>query len=122
MTPEEILRDLRDIHTPAGDSVHFAPTFATWPFVVLAGCLAAIWVVRWARRTRWRREVSAKLGAIDEIADPAARFAAMIRLLRQVARLKNTGRPPEAVFRTRDLAGERDAASLREHLIEALGR
>ncbi|MEM7744793.1 MAG: DUF4381 family protein [Pseudomonadota bacterium] len=122
MTPEEILRDLRDIHTPLGDSAQFAPTFATWPFLVLAGCLAAIWVVRWARRTRWRREASAKLGAIDAIADPAARFDAMIKLLRQVARQQKIGRPPEAVFRAHNLAEEHDAASLREHLREALGR
>lgn len=68
MTPEEILRDLRDIHLPDAAAETANAGFVYWPAaVVLAVVLAALWFA-WRRRSHWRRDIARRLDAIERVA------------------------------------------------------
>ncbi|MEZ5931106.1 MAG: DUF4381 domain-containing protein [Alphaproteobacteria bacterium] len=66
MTPEEILKDLRDIHLPdaAAETAHAG--FVSWPIaLVLVMTLIALWFA-WRRRSGWRRDITQHLDAIEQ--------------------------------------------------------
>ena len=57
MTPDEILKDLRDIHLPEQSADMASTGFVFWPTaVVLALLLLALGLIWW-RRSAWRREI-----------------------------------------------------------------
>ena len=68
MTPEEILRDLRDIHLPEQADMAVAAGLVLWPVaIVVTAALIAVWFA-WRRRTAWRREITSHLDRIERIA------------------------------------------------------
>ncbi|MGI9510388.1 MAG: DUF4381 domain-containing protein [Geminicoccaceae bacterium] len=68
MTPEEILRDLRDIHLPEQADGVAAAGLVLWPVACVVGAaLIAVWFA-WRRRTAWRREIALHLDRIERIA------------------------------------------------------
>ena len=65
MTPEEILRDLRDIHLPEQATNAAGAGFVLWPTaLVVTLALFAAWLA-WRRRSSWRREIIGHLDAIE---------------------------------------------------------
>lgn len=104
MTPNDLIADLRDIHTPpaAGDA---AALLSTTPLIVFAVLLAA--GIYWAhrRKTNWRREAAARLAEVQQIADPAERWAALTVLFRQVARHTARDETPAFLFQPRESGG-----------------
>lgn len=66
MTPEEILRDLRDIHLPNEAADAAGAGLVLWPAaLVVATALIGIGLVWW-RRSAWRREIAAHLERIEQ--------------------------------------------------------
>ena len=87
MTPEEILRDLRDIHLPEQAAEAASSGIVLWPVaLVLMAAVLAAWQVR-RRRTAWRREINDALDAIQQDADSGltrqgwTRLAVLLRRL-----------------------------------------
>ncbi|MGI9499359.1 MAG: DUF4381 domain-containing protein [Geminicoccaceae bacterium] len=98
MTPEEILRDLRDIHLPE-QATEAVDGFVLWPSaIVLAMVLVGVWL-SWRRGTAWRREIVRHLAAIERRAGAgqvAEGWTDLAVLLRRIA-IQLNGR--------RDIAG-----------------
>lgn len=68
MTPNEILKDLRDIHLPDSATEAAAAGFVFWPIaIVLALLLFALGLIWW-RRSTWRREIVRHLDRIEQTA------------------------------------------------------
>ncbi|MEM7041281.1 MAG: DUF4381 domain-containing protein [Pseudomonadota bacterium] len=88
MTPEEILRDLRDIHLPDQVAGATGVGFVLWPaLVVVMLALIAIWFA-WRRRSTWRREIISHLDTIEDNADQGRvreAWTALAILLRRIA-------------------------------------
>lgn len=88
MTPEEILRDLRDIHLPEQASDAIGAGFILWPAaLVVALALFAAWLA-WRRRSTWRREIIGHLDAIERDAGEGQAFKGwtdLAILLRRIA-------------------------------------
>jgi len=67
VTPEDILKDLRDIHLPE-QAAETAAGFIFWPTaLILALALLAIGLAWW-RRSTWRREIARHLDRIEDVA------------------------------------------------------
>lgn len=88
MTPDEILRDLRDIHLPEQTDVATTAGLILWPAAtVVAATLIAVWFA-WRRRTAWRREITSHLDRIERIAREGRAFSGWTELavlLRRIA-------------------------------------
>ena len=117
MTPQDLIADLRDIHTPpaAGDA---AALLSPAPLIIFALLLAIglFWSHR--RKTNWRREGAQRLAEAQKIADPAERWAALTVLYRQVARHAAPDEAPAFLFQPRKNGGS-DAD---EHLVALIDR
>lgn len=104
MTPDDLIADLRDIHTPpaAGET---AALLSPIPLIVFAVLLAAglYWAHR--RKTNWRREGAARLAEARQIADPAERWAALTVLFRQVAHHGAPDETPAFLFEPQENSG-----------------
>ena len=90
MTPNDLIADLRDIHTP--EVVHeTAMLLSPYPLIAFAVLLAAgLW---WSHRraTNWRREGAKRLVEVTRITDPVKRLAELIALFQKVARRSEAG-------------------------------
>lgn len=88
MTPEEILRDLRDIHLPQQATDAAGAGIVLWPAaIVIVLALLAFWL-SWRRRSVWRRDIVEQLNAIErDVGDGRIREAwtALATLLRRIA-------------------------------------
>ncbi len=89
MTPEEILRDLRDIHLPAGQASETVGIgIVLWPAgLVLIVTAIASWMI-WRRRSAWRREALIHLDRIERQAVTGQNregWTALATLLRRIA-------------------------------------
>lgn len=117
MTPQDLLRGLRDIHLPP-DPAGFAQSgVALWPFAALAVVLAAwLALVLW-RRGAWRRRARAQLAALERQADWAALVALAIKVAR---RSRPQVEVPEAVYRDPRSLGPDEHDRLRQRIAEAL--
>ena len=74
LTPAQILNELRDIHVPEASVTPATTVFAPEPFVVLGLLLGALAVLRWWRRTRWRRDARRELDRVDSSVPDASRW------------------------------------------------
>lgn len=98
MTPEEILRDLRDIHLPNEQATEsLGVGIVLWPagLVLILGALAG-WMI-WRRRTAWRREALAQLDRIERQASDGQNregWTALSILLRRIA-IRTSKRPED---------------------------
>ncbi len=119
MTPDEILTGLRDIHLPADLSGHASLGFALWPFLVLAMVLALLGLARLWVRTAWRRRARKALSETGKEADPNARWAALISLLRAYGPRLDAP-PPPCVFHAPEKIGAPELRALESHLRERL--
>ena len=95
MTPEEILRDLRDIHIP--EQTAGAPAFdiILWPAGVVLSVALIAGLVIWRRRSAWRRDALKHLDKIEQEAvsgELQAGWTALAVLLRRLA-VKTSDRP-----------------------------
>lgn len=95
MTPEEILRDLRDIHIP--EQTTGAPAFdiILWPASVVLSVALIACLVMWRRRSAWRRDALKHLDKIEQEAvsgELQAGWTALAVLLRRLA-VKTSERP-----------------------------
>ena len=104
MTPADLIADLRDIHLPATGAEAGWP-LAPAPLILFALLLAVgyLWS-RW-RQTNWKREGAARLAEAREVTDADARWAALTRLYRQVARRAGTNAAPNDLYRPRATLG-----------------
>ena len=88
MTPEEILRDLRDIHLPEQAADAAGASLILWPAaLVVIVALFAAWFA-WRRRSTWRREIVRNLDRIEQDAGNGRvpeGWTALAVLLRRVA-------------------------------------
>lgn len=119
MTPEEILRELRDIHLPP--AVEAAdPGFSFAPFLILA--LAAIVgaMIMWLRRRRWRRPAQARLRKAGMAGSPCAAWAEMIGLLGDLARIGRAGVVPDCAHLPPGRVGPAEQDRLRRHLDQVI--
>ncbi len=121
MTPEEILKDLRDIELPPMPESGVAD-FSPIPLLVAGMMILAVLAVRWFRRGRFRREVSRRLGALKHEPDRAKHWAGLITLLQWMAPRFERRSPPPAVFLPPRQIGDRDVATLRRHIRTLAGR
>ena len=95
MTPEEILRDLRDIHLPERAADLAGGAFVFWPAALdVAVAILAGWLA-WRRRTAWRRDIVQHLDAIEHSVDEGRvkqGWTDLATLLRRIAiRLSDKG-------------------------------
>ena len=98
MTPEEILRDLRDIHLPSEEAVESVGAgIVLWPaMVVLLMAVLAGWMI-WRRRSDWRREALSQLERIERQAAAGQHregWTALSTLLRRIA-IRTSERPDD---------------------------
>ncbi len=65
MTPEQILRDLRDIHLPAEAAGGGGSGIVHWPITVVIVALAIGAWFAWRRRSAWRQDAARHLDRIE---------------------------------------------------------
>ena len=121
MSPEEILRDLRDIHLPSSPEAALPARLAPEPFYILAAVLLALGLVWWRRRTTWRREAAAELDAALADTEQAQRWSRLTMLLRQVGRYRKS-RPPDCLFLPPERIGAAEIGVLAGHIRRLIGR
>ena len=121
MNPEDILRDLRDIHLPDAAAAP-AAGWAPGPLLVFFAIVVGLLALRLLRRQRWRLDARRRLRGIDALPDPGLRWQGMIALLREVAGHVPAGRPPDAAFRPPRRVTPADAEALGGHLRRLLRR
>lgn len=88
MTPEEILRDLRDIHLPERANEAVSSGIVLWPAALVIVVTLLLICFSWRRRTVWRREIVQHLDMIERRADegePLQGWTELAILLRRVA-------------------------------------
>ncbi|MDC3348116.1 DUF4381 domain-containing protein [Paracoccaceae bacterium] len=104
MTPNDLIADLRDIHTP--EVVHeTAMLLSPYPLIAFAVLLAAgLW---WSHRraTNWRREGAKRLVEVTRITDPVKRLAELIALFQKVARRSEAGPAPDYLYQPMNRLG-----------------
>ncbi len=123
MTPQDLLRDLRDIHLPPDASAVPDSGIALWPLVGLALVLGAVLAVGFWRRSAWRREARARLAALDGLGDRKRVWAALLELCVEVAR--RSGRAvtlPETVYWDPESVGQVEIDGLKHRILEELRR
>lgn len=123
MTQEELVAQLRDIHLPADTTAAVDLGFALWPIIVLALLLGSVVVVRYWRRTAWRRLARASLTAIEAERDLELRWSSLTMLAAQIAR--RSGRPdivPRSAYRNPETITDADAKALGAHLRKEIVR
>ena len=116
MTPEEILKYLRDIQLPEVPASAQIDAWAWQPFAVLGVLVVLVLLANWARRTRWRRQARQQLRAIPASAPAHEQWPALVALMQRVAAYRPSREPPPAVFRPPAHAGEAEAQDLRVHI------
>ncbi len=123
MTQEELLAQLRDIHLPADTTAATPLGFALWPIIALAFVLGGVWVVRYWRRTAWRRQARVSLKAIEAERDLERRWSSLLTLAAQIARL--SGRPeivPTSAYQNPQAVTDEDVTALGAHLRQEIAR
>ena len=88
MTPEEILRDLRDIHLPDQGADAAGAGIVWWPVLLVVILVLLSVALAWRRRSAWRREIARHLDAIEKDADRGRTreaWTALAVLLRRIA-------------------------------------
>ena len=119
MTPEELLRDLRDIHLPeAAGGAGF--DIALGPFLFLLVALILLAVLAWLRGRFWRFQARARLRRIDAAAEPRKQWPQLLVLVRQIGRLSGGTAPPDCVYLPPERVGPQEVATARRYLREAL--
>lgn len=122
MTPDEILRELRDIHQPPGPVSGSGSDFAPEPFLILAILLAVLVLAHAWRRGRAKRALRRRLVALSARGATAESWQGLLALLSAAARRGPAREPvPEAAFRRPDTVSSADHAALRRHLARRLG-
>ena len=91
---QQILAELHDIHLPLAETAVKTDTFVFWPLLVFISLCGIIGWLMWRRRTAWRRQVSAELNAIEQLAkdNTALAWQELARLLRRLALYANGSR------------------------------
>lgn len=120
MTPEELLRDLRDIHLPevADGGAGFEIAFE--PFLFLLAALLLLAVLAWRRARLWRRQARARLRRIDGAAGPREQWPQLLALARQIGRVSRAGPPPDCAYLPPEHVGPEEVAVLRRYLRDCL--
>ncbi|MEL6962780.1 MAG: DUF4381 domain-containing protein [Pseudomonadota bacterium] len=88
MTPQEILRDLRDIHIPEQAAEAAALGIVLWPGVVVIVLALFAGLIVWRRRSAWRRDTLKHLDTIERRAFTGQiqeEWMALAILLRRIA-------------------------------------
>ncbi|MDJ0981961.1 MAG: DUF4381 family protein [Kiloniellales bacterium] len=119
MTPEELLRDLRDIHLPVVSGGGSGFELAIEPFLILAALLLLLGAVSLRRRRLWRHQARAQLRRIDDTAAPVEQWPQLLELVRQTARLSRA-RPPDCVYLPMARIGSAEIALTRRYLRDSL--
>ena len=119
MTPEELLRDLRDIHLPevaggGGFEIAFEP------FLFLIAALLLLAGLAWRRARLWRRQAQARLRRIDGAAGPREQWPQLLALARRVGRLSQAAPPPDCAYLPPERVGSEEVAVLRRYLRDCL--
>jgi len=122
MTPQEILKALRDIHLPDPPAAAGAAALAWEPFAVLGAIVVLALAAAWRRRRSWRRQALRELRASARVRPAAAQWPLLLDLLRRLPARGRAGRPPECVFLPPDRVGEEEISALRAHIRRAVGR
>ena len=99
MNPSDILLELRDIHLPHIAEKAEPLAFDPRPFGVFAVLVLLVALVRYLRRTRWRRQAQARLADILAIGDPDQAARALTGLLSAVPVRTRLSALPEGIFR-----------------------
>ena len=68
MTPDEILKDLRDIHLPESSAEMVSAGFVFWPTALVLALILLALGLTWRRRSTWRREIVGHLDRIEQTA------------------------------------------------------
>ena len=119
MTPEELLRDLRDIHLPeAAGGSGFEIAFE--PFLFLLAGLLLLAALAWRRARLWRRQARDRLRRIDGAASPREQWPQLLALARQVGRLSRGAAPPDCAYLPPERVGPEEVADLRRYLRDCL--
>lgn len=99
MTPEDLLKDLRDIHLPANQLSPWSLDMNLWPYSILLMLLVCLIFVRLWRKTEWRRQAAVRLRSIDRLTDDQSKWNALIDLAIDMARAANRRFPmPSQVY------------------------
>ncbi len=122
MTPQEILKALRDIHLPDPPAAAGAVDLAWEPFAVLGAVALLLLAAAWRRRRGWRREALRELRAGGRARPAAAQWPLMLDLLRRIPAPRGAQPPPECVFLPPGRVGEKEISALRKHIRRMVGR
>ena len=122
MTPEEILRDLRDIRMPEAAGAELPADYAVEPFLILALLIVGIAMIRRLRGRHWRWQARARLAVIEREDDAGRRWQHLLDLLRDLSPLVGHPAPPDAGFLPRDQIGAAEVDALQAHIRSMIAR
>ncbi len=120
MTPEELLKDLRDIHLPVPpqDVARFDIAFE--PFVVVGILVLIAVIIAYRRRRLWRAQARARLEEVEREPNSAERWSRLIRLAAAASRRSRAGPPPDCVYLPVERVGPDDVAKVQQFVRAAL--
>lgn len=122
MTPEELLKDLRDIHLPAPPREVAAFDIAVEPFIVVGVILLAAVVVAYRRRCLWRAEARAHLREVERAPASAETWSRLVALAAATSRRSRAGPPPDCVYLPVERIGPDEVAEVQRFVRAALRR
>ena len=99
MTPEDLLKDLRDSHLPANQMSPWSLDLNLWPYAILLALLICLTFFKIWRKTEWRRQAAKRLRSIDRLTDDQSKWKALIDLATDMAQAANRRFPlPSQVY------------------------
>ncbi len=123
MTREEILAQLRGVHLPPSAVDSGEVVIALWPLWTFLAIVLLLAAVRWWRQNTWRREARAALGQIEALADPIARWDALLDLSIRIAHVRDRVEPlPALAYRAPETIADDDTRALAKHIRDRLNR
>lgn len=120
MTPEELLKDLRDIHLPAPPHEVARFDIAVEPFVVVGILVLIAAVIAYRRRRLWRAQARAYLEEVEREPESEKRWSHLVRLAAAASRRSRAGSPPDCVYLPIERVGPDEVAEVQQFVRAAL--
>ena len=112
MSPEDVLRELRDIQMPPTETVAATAMLDYRPLVLIGVVILVILALRWHRANAWRRAARKRLAGIARLGDMADRRDAIVALAQALPRGVVRGALPVGAFLPRDRLTEAQLGDL----------
>ena len=126
MTPEDLLKELRDIHLPEVLPATGGNSFSLIPFAVLIVTLLIILLIRYRRSRVWLHQARSRLAELNEelakgnSSTNSANAMAMLDLAGKIAPYRRVTPLPNAAYRPLKQIESHDLKLLHEHLHRVL--